>query len=381
MSGFTIDDPSRIQMDLDPAVGSGSGTGTHDTCSTIRPPDGRKVVLSTDDGVNAPAAGTPLVLFGTWQAVPTMQATTFRNPATGEIILADRGTADDGELSCSSVPPGAGLPETADRIDEGDLRPAHDFSAEGLTTCAGGDESLLSFTGGSLGGIVAGAMGAITHREALRVAISPQSPELDIPVPFLDLRLEDVSLAPDPRGIVAAGPGAGMISTGDQDDVTIAGGGGQAIDGGNRSDRPVYAWSDLGMTVSLGTSTGTGTGVSGFADGNTITETENLPGSRFDGTLTDDGGANILFGDAGRDTVHGWRQRRCLRLPRRVGNRHRRCGQPVGRGPSRDRQQSGGRLLHPDRALRRHGRRNGFRYRPRQCPGRRRALLERVHEQ
>ncbi len=201
MPGFSYNDPARIQLYIHFAVASGAGTGEFATARDIRPPDGWEVVLTTDDGVNSPAPGTSLAVFDTSASVPTMQATAFRNLSTGEIVIAYRGTDDEGELSFTSIPLGAGLPEAPGYATESYLQAAYDFYVETLTSFAGGDRSLLSFAGSSLGGIVAGAMGAITGLEALTLSTGPHTLVLGNLLPLLTLTAEDAARTPDDTGV------------------------------------------------------------------------------------------------------------------------------------------------------------------------------------
>ena len=64
-------------------------------------------------------------------------------------------------------------------------------------------------------------------------------------------------------------------------------------------DTASYAASTSGVTVSLMTGTGSG----GDAQGDTLTNIENLTGSNFDDTLEGNAGNNKLVGGLGIDTV------------------------------------------------------------------------------
>ncbi|MCZ6846397.1 MAG: calcium-binding protein, partial [Alphaproteobacteria bacterium] len=94
-------------------------------------------------------------------------------------------------------------------------------------------------------------------------------------------------------------------------DDTMAGGAGNdtlqgqagadALDGGTGSDTATYQGSGQAVNVNLTTGTGTG----GDAQGDTLTDIENLTGSGNDDTLTGDGNANVIDGDAGDDSIDG----------------------------------------------------------------------------
>jgi len=92
--------------------------------------------------------------------------------------------------------------------------------------------------------------------------------------------------------------------TGDSNANTIEGGGGADIlVGGAGNDTASYAGSSAGVTVSLAT----GTGAGGDAQGDTLSEFENLLGSAYDDILTGDSTANpnVLDGGAGNDILIG----------------------------------------------------------------------------
>ena len=82
-------------------------------------------------------------------------------------------------------------------------------------------------------------------------------------------------------------------------DVISGLGGADWMDGGAGIDTASYAASTSGVTVSLMTGTGSG----GDAEGDTLTNIENLTGSNFDDTLEGNAGNNKLVGGLGTDTV------------------------------------------------------------------------------
>ena len=69
------------------------------------------------------------------------------------------------------------------------------------------------------------------------------------------------------------------------------------LDGASGSDTAAYSDSDAAVTIDLSRATATG----GHAAGDSLTDIENLPGSRYSDMLTGDAGANRLEG--GADTV------------------------------------------------------------------------------
>ncbi len=82
-------------------------------------------------------------------------------------------------------------------------------------------------------------------------------------------------------------------------DTLDGGDGADALDGGDDTDTASYAGSNAAVTVSLATGTGSG----GHAQGDTLTHIEKLIGSSHNDTLSGDSNANSLDGGAGTDTA------------------------------------------------------------------------------
>jgi len=90
--------------------------------------------------------------------------------------------------------------------------------------------------------------------------------------------------------------------TGDTGNDWLTGGAGRdTLIGGAGQDRAIYKGSNAGVTVNLADGTVGG----GHAEGDTLTDIENLTGSAFDDTLTGDDGNNRFDGGAGRDWLKG----------------------------------------------------------------------------
>ena len=81
--------------------------------------------------------------------------------------------------------------------------------------------------------------------------------------------------------------------------ILTGGAGADTLDGGAGVDTANYASSPAGVTVSLMLGTGSG----GDAQGDTLTNIENLTGSNLDDTLEGNAGNNVLAGGLGTDTV------------------------------------------------------------------------------
>ena len=91
------------------------------------------------------------------------------------------------------------------------------------------------------------------------------------------------------------------LDGGDGNDQLFGKAGADEMDGGDGIDWISYLTSDTGVTVNLTTGTGTG----GDAQGDVITNVENLAGSDYADVLTGDAVANILHGLDGDDEILG----------------------------------------------------------------------------
>jgi Ca2+-binding RTX toxin-like protein len=95
--------------------------------------------------------------------------------------------------------------------------------------------------------------------------------------------------------------GANVLLGGAGDDVLHGGAGADTLDGGDGLDFANYQGSSAAVTVDLLGHTASG----GDAQGDVLTNIENLYGSSFDDHLTGDNGANIIGGELGDDTLVG----------------------------------------------------------------------------
>ena len=85
------------------------------------------------------------------------------------------------------------------------------------------------------------------------------------------------------------------------DDILEGGAGADQLDGDAGMDWAAYRASDAAVTVNLADGTVSG----GHAEGDILTEIENVIGSDYDDVLTGDSGPNVLEGGAGADTLNG----------------------------------------------------------------------------
>ncbi|WP_343525506.1 cadherin domain-containing protein [Sphingomonas sp.] len=100
--------------------------------------------------------------------------------------------------------------------------------------------------------------------------------------------------------LTAAAAGSTLMG-GAGNDMLVAGAGADVIDGGADNDTVDYSNSTAGIAVDLAAQTASG----GDAQGDVITNVENIIGTGYADTLTGDGGANILRGGAGDDALAG----------------------------------------------------------------------------
>ena len=102
---------------------------------------------------------------------------------------------------------------------------------------------------------------------------------------------------------LSGGAGDDTLDGGAGDDTLIGGGGADTLDGGaGTDDTASYAASAAGVTVSLSDNNNN---ADGDAEGDTLSNIENLIGSAHIDILAGDGNANRLEGGAGADTLDG----------------------------------------------------------------------------
>jgi len=94
---------------------------------------------------------------------------------------------------------------------------------------------------------------------------------------------------------------ANRLDGGDGNDLLSGRGGPDALIGGNGEDTATYNASSMGVVVNLATGTGSG----GDAQGDTLSQIENLIGSALADTLTGDDADNKLTGGLGADQLIG----------------------------------------------------------------------------
>ena len=94
---------------------------------------------------------------------------------------------------------------------------------------------------------------------------------------------------------------ANRLEGGFGNDILTGGAGADVLDGGGGVDVASYVFSNGGVTIDLGT----GTGLGGEAQGDTLIDVENVGGSRFGDTLRGNAANNLLRGWDGNDRLNG----------------------------------------------------------------------------
>ena len=97
------------------------------------------------------------------------------------------------------------------------------------------------------------------------------------------------------------GAGNDLLDGGTGNDILVGGTGADILIGGLGIDVADYSTSSAAVNVNLTT----GTGLGGDAEGDTLSQIENLTGSKFNDTLTGDAGNNTIDGGAGDDVIVG----------------------------------------------------------------------------
>ncbi|WP_298303281.1 tandem-95 repeat protein, partial [uncultured Erythrobacter sp.] len=105
----------------------------------------------------------------------------------------------------------------------------------------------------------------------------------------------------DVANILIGGRGGDTILAGGGDDLIEGGRDGDIIDGGEGVDTARYWLSQTGIAIDLGASTASG----GDAEGDQITNVENIIGSAHDDTITGDALDNVIAGLGGADALDG----------------------------------------------------------------------------
>ncbi len=105
----------------------------------------------------------------------------------------------------------------------------------------------------------------------------------------------------DGNDTLLGGAGNDTIRGGGGDDILTGGQDADTLIGGAGTDRADYLDSKAGVIVDLTA----GTGAGGDAEGDKLSEIENISGSNNDDRLTGDSGVNRLVGRQGTDELHG----------------------------------------------------------------------------
>ncbi|HBP6859604.1 TPA: type I secretion C-terminal target domain-containing protein, partial [Legionella pneumophila] len=112
----------------------------------------------------------------------------------------------------------------------------------------------------------------------------------------------DTIIGNDGNDILIGLGGNDTLSGGNGDDILAGGAGNDTLDGGAGNDTATYIDATAGVTVSLNTGSAQNTVGAGT---DTLTNIENLTGSKFNDTLTGNNSANTIKGLEGNDTISG----------------------------------------------------------------------------
>ena len=99
--------------------------------------------------------------------------------------------------------------------------------------------------------------------------------------------------------------GRDTLEGGEGNDLLLSGGGGDIVDGGEGTDTLYYSTSREGVQVTLGEAGETTVGVGGTADGDQISNIENVLASRYDDSVTGNSENNTIYGYLGDDVIDG----------------------------------------------------------------------------
>lgn len=155
--------------------------------------------------------------------------------------------------------------------------------------------------------------GGDDNQGLLRIVITTELPPVGVTVDFVAASdgpaVEYTTLFVE-GDLIDGGAGNDTINAGLEDDSVTGGAdsdriagneGADTLDGGDGIDTADYTSSAAGVTVDLGA----GTGVGGDAEGDVLSNFEDLIGSAQADSLTGDGGANSIGGGDGADTIDG----------------------------------------------------------------------------
>jgi len=112
---------------------------------------------------------------------------------------------------------------------------------------------------------------------------------------------DDILVGGKGNDVIEGGDGSDLILGEEGDDIIEGGSDGDVLDGGEGNDTISYASSTAGVTVNIADNTASG----GDAEGDTISNFENITGSAFVDSLTGDENDNIIEGGAGDDILTG----------------------------------------------------------------------------
>ena len=112
---------------------------------------------------------------------------------------------------------------------------------------------------------------------------------------------DDILVGGKGNDVIEGGDGSDIILGEEGDDIIEGGSGADILDGGEGNDTISYATSTSSVNVDIANNTAS----NGDAQGDTISNFENIIGSNYSDTLTGTDGDNIIEGKAGDDILNG----------------------------------------------------------------------------
>ncbi|HEV7323830.1 MAG TPA: calcium-binding protein [Bosea sp. (in: a-proteobacteria)] len=246
--------------------------------------------------VTATIDGGPATLSFTFNGLNAGTALGWAAPPTSDDIFLVGGLGYGFQLnSPGNVPDFTGVMAAINAIHDADYQTPLDFyqavlNAQNLLAAWYEDVRDLTFTDLALfsGGVPAGTLHISESR-----SFNPEDPANGLTAAYLlDPATNFVITGSDFDDNLAGGAGADQINGGDD-----------RLGNGGIGDTVSYADSTAGVSVDLSQA---GPQVStGFANGDVLTDIENVTGSAFGDVLTGDGGDNTLAGGDGHDVING----------------------------------------------------------------------------
>ncbi|WP_323766346.1 Hint domain-containing protein [Marinovum sp.] len=242
-----------------------------------------------------------------------------------QITLEDTGgnpdTFEDDDLAHHVITDGAGLVADGTGVEAESIIRLQELSADGTPVGPVINVYVLSQNGiagevwgfatdapmtpgasyQKVGGNSIGSTDYSAFAEGWLVSVNGTDAAETMGVGYTDAQGDQIDGTDGQNEIIYGYGGDDTIIAGAGNDTILGGSGADSIDGAGGTDTAVY--SDSGSAVAVNLVTGTGRG--GTAEGDRLSNIENVTGSDHADLLTGDGQANVLDGRAGADTLNG----------------------------------------------------------------------------